>query len=140
MENLFIQGYEEEFDVPFVSFNAETGVCEISGESYLDNTSEFYDRLVNWLDQYAKEVKKPLTFNFKLTYFNTSSSKRILYIMFKLKEFIDQGGEVTANWYYDKNDIEMEEDVEDLMMIAKLDVHMIPDEKIRFDPFDRNDE
>ena len=137
MENLFIQGDSEEFDIPSVSFDADTGVCDISGESYLDNAAEFYDRLISWLDQYIKEVKKPITFSFKLTYFNTSSSKRILYIMLKLKEFIDQGGEVTANWYYDKNDIEMEEDIEDLMMIAKLEVNMIPDDSIKFDPFDR---
>ena len=140
MENLFIQGDSEEFDIPSVSFDADTGVCDISGESYLDNAAEFYDRLISWLDQYIKEVKKPITFSFKLTYFNTSSSKRILYIMLKLKEFIDQGGEVTANWYYDKNDIEMEEDIEDLMMIAKLEVNMIPDDSIKFDPFDRQSE
>lgn len=140
MENLFIQGDNEEFDVPSVSFNAETGVCEISGESYLDNAAEFYNRLLDWLDQFIREVKKPLTFNFKLTYFNTSSSKRILYIMLKLKEFIDQGGDVAANWHYDKNDLEMEEDIEDLMMIAKLDVKMIPDKKIKFDPFGRKSE
>jgi len=140
MENLLIQADSEEFDIPYVSFNAETGICEISGESYLDNTAEFYNRLLGWLDQYIKEVGKPLTFNFKLTYFNTSSSKRILYIMLKLKEFINQGGEVTANWYYNKDDIDMEEDIEDLMMIAKLNVNMIPDENIRFDPFDRQNE
>ncbi len=137
MENLFIQGDSEEFDIPIVSFNAETGVCEISGESYLDNAAEFYNRLLDWLDQYIRDIKKPLAFSFKLTYFNTSSSKRILYIMLKLKEFVDQGGEVTVKWYYDKNDIEMEEDIEDLMMIAKLDVKMIPDKNMRFDPFGR---
>ena len=140
MDNLIIQGETEEFDVPNVSFNAETGECEISGESYLDNTEEFYDRLLDWLDQYMKEVKKPITFRFKLTYFNTSSSKRILYIMLKLKEFIDQGGEVKAYWHYDKNDIEMEEDIEDLMMIAKLKVKMVPDKHIKFDPFGHQDE
>lgn len=139
MENLFIQGDSEEFDVPNVSFDAETGICEISGESYLDNTAEFYNRLLGWLDQYIKEVGKPIEFRFKLTYFNTSSSKRILYIMLKLKEFIDRGGEVKTYWHYDKNDIEMEEDIEDLMMIAKLDVEMVPDENIKFDPFGRKD-
>ena len=82
----------------------------------------------------------PITFRFKLTYFNTSSSKRILYIMLKLKEFIDQGGEVNANWHYDKNDIEMEEDIEDLMKIAKLNVNMIQDDNIKFDPFDHRSE
>jgi len=137
MENLIIQGSEGEFDVPSVHFNAETGICEISGESYLEKTAEFYDRLLNWIDQYINEVGKSITFNFKLTYFNTSSSKRILYIMLKLKEYINKGGEVTANWYYNKADIEMEEDIEDLSMIAKLDVNMIQDDSIKFDPFDK---
>ena len=128
MENLVLQGSHGEFDIPSVHFDATTGLCEISGESYLENTVAFYDRLINWLDQYIKEVARPITFNFKLSYFNTSSSKRILHIMLKLKEYQLTGGEVTVNWYYHNEDIEMEEDVEDLSMIAKLNVNMIHDE------------
>lgn len=138
MENLIIQGARDEFDLPSVNFNAETGECEISGESYLEKTAEFYDRLQQWLDQYISEVSKPITFNFKLTYFNTSTSKRLLYIMIKLREYIDKGGQVTANWYYHPDDIAIEEDVEDLRSIAKLDVNLIPDPDIRFNPFNKN--
>ena len=136
MENLIIQGARDEYDLPSVDFNAETGVCEISGESYLEKTAEFYDRLLKWLDQFMSVVAKPITFNFKLTYFNTSTSKRLLYIMIKLREYKDKGGKVTANWYYHPDDIEIEEDAEDLMSIAKLEVNLIPDPDMRFNPFD----
>lgn len=136
MENLIIQGARDEYDLPSVNFDAETGVCEISGESYLEKTAEFYDRLLEWLDQFMSEVAKPITFNFKLTYFNTSTSKRLLHIMIKLKEYLDKGGKVKVSWYYHPDDIEIEEDVEDLMSIAKLDVNLIPDQDMRFNPFD----
>ena len=132
MENLVIKGSHGEYDVPAVNFNTETGICELSGESYLENTVEFYEPLLKWLEQYMVEIGGVITFNFKLTYFNTSSSKRILYIMLKLKEYQERGGVVQLNWHYNREDIEMEEDVEDLSMIAKLEVNMVHDESIKF--------
>lgn len=136
MENLIINGNHEQFDVPKVQFIAETGLCEIEGESYLEKTAEFYDSLQIWLDQYMCEVKGAITFNFKLTYFNTSSSKRLLHIMLKLKEYSEKGGVVTANWHYNPSDIEMEEAVEDFESIAKLEINLIPDSELKFNPFD----
>lgn len=140
MENLIINGNRELFDVPMVQFNAETGVCTIEGESYLEKTAEFYDKLLIWLDQYMNEVKGDITFNFKLTYFNTSSSKRILYIMLKLKEYFDKGGKVSTTWHFNPSDIEMEEAVEDFMSIAKLTVQLVPDSELRFNPFEAKKE
>jgi hypothetical protein len=137
MENLEINTGRELFDVPVVYFNAETGICKIEGESYLEKTAEFYDQLLAWLNQYMTEVKGDITFSFKLTYFNTSSSKRILYIILKLKEYVDKGAKVTVNWHYNPNDIEMEEAVEDFMSIAKLYVITVPDSKMKFNPFSK---
>ena len=48
MENLYIQGSKGVYFVPTVNFNAETGICELSGESYLEET---YSR-------YTKSIKK----------------------------------------------------------------------------------
>ena len=63
MENLEINIGRELFDVPVVYFNAETGICEIEGESYLEKTAEFYDQLLSWLNQYMTEVKGDITFS-----------------------------------------------------------------------------
>jgi len=133
MENLVIKGSHGEYDTPYVHFDASTGMCELSGESYLEKTIEFYDRLMKWLDKYITEVQGPLNFTFKLTYFNTSSSKRILYLMLKLKKYRDTGAKVTVNWHYNKEDIEMEEGVEDLGMIAKLDINMVQDDNLKYE-------
>ena len=46
MQNLEIKGSHGDYEVPTVIFNAETGVCELQGESYLEKTAEFYDRLL----------------------------------------------------------------------------------------------
>ncbi|MCB0577761.1 MAG: DUF1987 domain-containing protein [Phaeodactylibacter sp.] len=132
MQNLEIKGSHGDYDVPTVSFNAETGVCELKGESYLEKTAEFYDRLLAWLDEYMAGGK-PITFNFRLSYFNTSSSKRILYILLKLKEYEDNGGQVATNWYYDEDDTDMEEEVEDFRIISNLEINAIPDSSLRWE-------
>ncbi len=129
MENLYIEGSKGVYFIPTVKFNADTGVCELSGESYLEATIKFYTPLLKWLERYFEEVKKPLTFNFKLTYFNTSSSKCIVDILKLLKSYKDKGFDITVNWYYDDSidDVEEElEEVEDFILETGLDINLIP--------------
>lgn len=125
LENLEIEGKSSTFFIPTVSFNAQTGYCKIEGESYLENTWEFYDKLTNWLKAYA-EQKKPITFNFKLTYFNTSSSKGILDILFFLKEYEAEGNPVTVNWYYPEDDEDNLAEAEDFIADSELEMNLIP--------------
>ena len=62
MEDLYIPVEEEEYDKPYVHFNPSSGKCELSGESFPEQTAEFYDELMKWLEQYFKEVKGPIEF------------------------------------------------------------------------------
>ena len=77
MENLVIRGIEEEEFSPDVTFNAYSGQCEISGESVIAATKEFYTPLINWILRYIEEEKGPITFNIKLTHYDTSSAKML---------------------------------------------------------------
>ena len=126
MENLKIKGSHGVFFIPTVVFDARTGVCEISGESYLEDAAEFYNPLIDWIDKYITLVNKSLTFNFKLTYFNTSSSRRILDMLGHLKDYQDNGGKVTVNWYYEEDDADMEEEVEDFIIESEIDTNLLP--------------
>ena len=81
MENIYIEGSHTNFFVPTVEFNAETGVCVLSGESFLEDTNSFYEPLIKWLEIYCAEVKKPITLSINLSYFDTSSSKSILNLL-----------------------------------------------------------
>ena len=126
MENLAIQGSTGEYFIPTVSFDVSTGKCVLSGESYLEDSVAFYEPLINWLERYMQEVQGPLEFDFKLTYFNTSSSKRIIDIFRVLKEYELKGNTVIVNWYYEDDDTDILEEIEDFMIISRLSINVIP--------------
>jgi hypothetical protein len=127
MENLEISVKAGSHFKPSVSLNAETGVCEISGESYLEEATLFYKPIYSWLQEFVK-TKKPILFNFRLSYVNTSSSKHILFILRLLKEYQNDGGDVTANWFIEVGDTDTEEDVEDYMIISGLSINLLKSE------------
>jgi hypothetical protein len=124
MENIFIEGSEVYF-TPEVKFDAVSGVCEIAGESYLEETYAFYDPLYKWLKEYIDSGKKPLMFNIKLRYMNTSSSKCILVMLKILKNYMDEGGQVSVNWFIDKEDDDMQEEVEDILRETEMPITSI---------------
>jgi hypothetical protein len=127
MENLDMNVRAGSHFKPTVLLNAETGVCEISGESYLEEASQFYKPIYTWLQEYII-TKKHLTFNFRLSYVNTASSKHILFILRLLKDYQNNGGQVIANWFIEPGDTDTEEDVEDYMIISGLKIDVLKTE------------
>lgn len=125
MDNLVIKGSHGDFFIPDINFNAQSGIFEIGGESYLEDTAKFYAPVLNWLRDYTDQAYGPIIFNVKLTYFNTSSSRSILDILYILKEYEDNGGDVTINWFYTGDDYEIEEEVEDYMIDTGLKINLI---------------
>ncbi|MCC5946668.1 MAG: DUF1987 domain-containing protein [Bernardetiaceae bacterium] len=124
MENFQIEG---ENYIPTVNFNADTGVLEISGESYHEYTIEFYQPIFEWLKNYLSEPNRKLVFNFRMTYFNTSSSRRFLEIFDMLEAYSkEKGGDVTINWYYQEEDIDMMESGEEYAEDVDLAFNLIP--------------
>jgi hypothetical protein len=97
----------------------------MEGESYHENAWEFYGMLMNWLKEYIRQTEGPVTFNFKLTYFNTSSSKCLLDLMRLLKDYQTQGGKVEAYWYYPEDDLDNLAEAEDFIADTGLDIQLI---------------
>lgn len=127
MENLEIVVKPGSHFKPSVLLNAQTGVCEIAGESYLEEATLFYKPIYDWLQEYIK-TNQPILFNFRLSYVNTSSSKHVLFILRLLKEYQDKGNKVEANWYIEPGDTDTEEDVEDYMIISGLKINIVKSE------------
>ncbi|HTJ51977.1 MAG TPA: DUF1987 domain-containing protein [Cyclobacteriaceae bacterium] len=123
MEDLKILGEKNIFFIPNVNFSVETGICELDGESYLENTFAFYAPLLKWLEDYMVHVNKPLTFNFSLIYFNTSSSRSILDILNTLKQYEKQGGSVTVNWKIRDWDEDLKQEIEDFSIDSDLPIY-----------------
>jgi hypothetical protein len=126
MKSLIIEAIPDSPYYPAVNFDASTGICEMAGESYMEEAYKFYTPLLNWLKEYTSKLKSPVVLNIKLTYFNTNSSRLLLDMLDILKKSTDIGVSVTINWYYELNDPDIKEEVEDFEIETGLPIQMIP--------------
>ncbi|MEN9400125.1 MAG: hypothetical protein RL632_1228, partial [Bacteroidota bacterium] len=55
-----------------------------------------------------------------LEYFNISSSKRILFLLYKLNELSEAGKQVHVEWYYRQSDEDMYEVGQDYAYMVKV--------------------
>ena len=102
MENLYIEATTSS---PIVDFNSTTHTLEITGESYPENTAEFYDPVLSWLEEYLEEIDDgTVTVNLDIPYFNSSSSKVLMDFFDLLDEAADEEKHITVNWMYDEED------------------------------------
>lgn len=99
---------------PYICFDIDTHVFEVAGESYSEYTLDFFEPVLRWLSNYLEQNKEPLAFNFRMNYFNTSTSRRFFEILKILEDFYHkQNGYVQVNWYAKSNDLDMIEAGED---------------------------
>jgi len=113
-------------NTPEVELNHETGIFEIKGISRPENVQDFYDPILEWLENYLKESKNTsLIFNLYLEYFNSSSAKYILIVLKKMIKFIENGINVTVNWSYDNGDEDMLEVGEEMQSLVKFKFNFI---------------
>jgi hypothetical protein len=126
MKSLIIDTIPDSPYYPEVNFNAETGACVLVGESYMEEAYKFYTPLLGWLKEYTLELKQPVTLNIKLTYFNTNSSRLLLDMLDILKKALDKGINITVNWYFEQDDPDIKEEIEDFEIETGLTINMIP--------------
>jgi hypothetical protein len=126
MKSLTIDAIPDSPYYPEVNFDASTGICLLKGESYMEEAYKFYMPLLNWLKDYSLNEGHPVTFNVKLTYFNTNSSRLLLDLFDILKKSSDAGNDITINWYYEEDDPDIKDEVEDFEIETGLSIKMIP--------------
>lgn len=127
MENLIING---EAKTPTIKFDYENGELLISGRSIPENSVEFYEPIIAWLDEYKSSKGSALKIDIKLEYFNTSSSKCILDLFKKLEELKEADKEIGINWYFESDDEDMEEAGQDFQAIINLPMELISVESL----------
>jgi hypothetical protein len=113
---------------PFVRLDPETGVLDIGGESYPENSHEFFEPIIDWVDQFIIESDTPITLRVTLAYMNTSSTKYMIDILDKLEEVHEQGREVSVQWYCDAANDRAMDTVEELKEDFTMPFEVIPDE------------
>lgn len=122
MDNLEISKTKNTLEV---TLNADSGVLEFKGSSFPENTSEFFDPIINWIKDYMLNVTGKMTVNFRFDYLNSSSIKYISDVIDKIEFYHNSGAEAVINWYYDENDEDIQEMGEDLKEDVSLPFNLI---------------
>jgi hypothetical protein len=99
MDHLKIDGSQS---TPHIDCEPEGGVVTMRGDSYPENSFEFFAPVLSWIETYLRQTERPLTFNLTLLYLNTSSVKVMMDIFDLLELAHGNGRRVAVNWYYDE--------------------------------------
>jgi hypothetical protein len=115
----------ETYDCPGITFDKEKGIFEITGRSLPEDVYAFYEPIITWMTEYAKEPNPETRFDFKFIYFNTASSKIVLDILTVLEEMKENGHKVLVGWYYLKEDEDMQEAGEEYSEMVDVPFELI---------------
>ena len=110
---------------PFLKFDASLGDFFIEGKSIPSDAEGFYGPVLNWLKEYVDKPNLKTTLVLKLDYFNISSSKRILFIFYKLNELVDAGHQVNVKWYFHEGEDDMHEVGQDFAFMVNIPFEFI---------------
>jgi len=98
MNDLNIPGSQS---TPSIRTERAAGLLHMAGDSYPENSFEFFAEVIAWVEDYLAQEQRPLRLELHLVYMNTSSVKAMLDIFDMLEDAHGQGREVSIAWYYD---------------------------------------
>jgi len=117
---------EATVDSPKVMIDEEIGFVEISGNSTMEDPYSFYQHLIDYFAGIIKANNNTgFTINFRLEYFNTSSSKWIFQFLKILEKEFKEGLKIEVNWHYDEDDEVMMEAGEDFKSLMKMPFNIV---------------
>ena len=125
MKDIIIKPVHNNFveSMPDVHFCFKTGVLQMTGQSFMDNSTEFFFPLFKWVEEYSTKSDKNVHLIIKLTYYNTSSAKNLIMLLEILEEKLPNKYKV--DWYYTQIDIDSKEDVEEMANDLDISVNFI---------------
>lgn len=111
---------------PFISSHWETGELHMKGNSYPENSFEFFGQVFTWIEAYLAGDNGPLTLRLMLIYMNTSSVKAMMDILDLLEEAHEQGRAVEVNWLYDPRNERVMEMADEFREDYTFPFHIVP--------------
>jgi hypothetical protein len=110
---------------PGVNFDFKSGLLELSGTSTPEDSYNFFQPLMNWLELYKKSPARHTTLVFKMEYFNTSSTAFILRIIKAVGLLKEEGKEISIQWFYQEEDDDLVEAGRDFGILAETNIELV---------------
>ena len=123
MEKLIITATD---DTPGVILDKDANKFEFSGKSLPEDVNSFYGPILKWIESYGAAPNATSECDFKLTYFNTASSKVLLDILMKLEDIKNAGHTIKIKWMYPSDDEDMLEAGKEYADLVELTFDFLP--------------
>jgi len=123
MEVLSIKGTSQ---YPEVLLDKRVGKIEFSGNSLPEDAKAFFEPIIDWIDKYIDSPLQETVVNFKMSYYNTPSSKIIFQLLKKFEKVHGQKTMVKVLWHYPDDDIDMRDAGTDYSENVKIPFELKP--------------
>ena len=110
---------------PEVTLNPGESIFELSGRSYPEDVTSFYEPIIDWLKEYGKNPLEQTVCNVILDYFNTASSKMLLDIFSYFEDMKQEGHNVEVRWHYADDDENMHDAGKEYANIVDVPFEMV---------------
>jgi len=110
---------------PEVIFDVDNNNFSIKGRSVVTEVDAFFLPLITWLENANGKLENRIDFVFDLEYFNIFSSKRILFILYKLSDLKKSGANINIIWHFSMDDDDVKEVGEDFACMVNLPFEFI---------------
>jgi histidinol phosphatase-like PHP family hydrolase len=110
---------------PEIKLDFKTGDLSIHGRSIINQQPDFYNTLIQALDQYCANPAPVTIAHVQLDYFGDKSSKSLLEIFKRLESIHRKKSDVYINWYYSYEDKEMRETGEDYENLLNIPFRLV---------------
>lgn len=119
---------EQTTSTPAVDFDATTGLLVLNGESYPENSFDFFKPLLDWVEAFLAQTEGPVRLRIGLTYMNTSSIKSMMDLLDLLEDAHAASREVTVTWFYDEENDRALEMAEEFREEVTLPFFVLPNQ------------
>lgn len=86
---------------PSVEADWQGGVLRMGGDSFPENSYEFFGTVIDWIERYLAGSERALQLELRLMYMNTSSVKAMMDIFDMLEDAHRGGRAVSVRWFHD---------------------------------------
>jgi len=117
MEVLSIKGTNQ---FPEILLDMNKGILKFSGNSLPEDAKGFFEPIMDWVDNYIQSPLLESSITFKMTYYNTPSSKFFFQILKKFEAIHLKQSAVKVIWKYPEDDIDMRDAGKDLSESIKI--------------------
>ncbi len=122
MEAKRIAGTDES---PEIILDKNTNEFKFQGKSLPEDVKEFYNPVLDWIEDYAKNPNDETVVEFNMEYFNSASSKQILDILERFAKINEIGKKIIIKWHYSQDDEDMEDAGESYADIVDVPFELI---------------